>query len=51
MHTFCGGAYICHFMDEPERVEICRIKSFIIKTTLNGTTLYFEDPGLVFQKR
>ena len=35
---------------EPEQVEICRIKSYIIKSTLNVTALYFEDPGLVFDQ-
>ena len=35
---------------EPELVEICRIKSYIIKSTLNVATLYFEDPGLVFEQ-
>ena len=32
-------------------VEICRIKSYIIKNTLNVTALYFEDSGLVFDQR
>ena len=36
---------------EPELVEICRIKSYIIKSTLNVATLYFEDPDLVFEQR
>ena len=36
---------------EPEPVEICRIKSYIIKSTLNVTALYFEDSGLVFDQR
>ena len=36
---------------EPEPVEICRIKSYIIKSTLNVTVLYFEDGGLVSDKR
>ena len=36
---------------EPEPVEICRIKSYIIKSTLNVAALYFEDPGHVFDKR
>ena len=35
---------------EPEPVEICRIKSYIIKGTLNVTALYFEDPCLVFDQ-
>ena len=35
---------------EPELVEICRIKSYIIKSTLNVAALYFEDPGLVFNQ-
>ena len=33
---------------EPEQVEICKIKSYIIKSTLNVAALYFENPGLVF---
>ena len=36
---------------EPEPVEICRIKSYIIKSILNVAALYFEDPGLVFDQR
>ena len=36
---------------EPEPVEICRIKSYIIKSTLNVAALYFEDLGLVFEQR
>ena len=36
---------------EQELVEICRIKSFIIKSTHNIAALYFEDPGLVFEQR
>ena len=32
-------------------VEICRIKSYIIKNTLNVAALYFEDSGLVFDQR
>ena len=36
---------------KPELVEIYRIKSYIIKKTLNVVALYFEDPGLVFGKR
>ena len=36
---------------EPELVEICRIKSYINKSTLNVAALYFEDPGLVFDQR
>ena len=36
---------------EPEPVEICRIKSFGIKSTLSVAALYFEDPGLVFDQR
>ena len=36
---------------EPEPVEICRIKSYIIKSTLTVAALYFEDPGLVFDQR
>ena len=36
---------------EPEPVEICQIKSFFIKSTLNVAALYFEDLGLVFDKR
>ena len=32
---------------EPESVEINRIKSYIIKSTLNVAALYFEDPDLV----
>ena len=35
---------------ELEQVEICRIKSYIIKITLNVAALYFEDPGLVFDQ-
>ena len=35
----------------PERVEICSIKSYIIKSSLNVATLYFEDPGIVFDQR
>ena len=35
---------------EPEQVEICRIKSYIIKSTLNVAALYFEDSGLVFDQ-
>ena len=35
---------------EQELVEICRIKSYIIKSTHNIRALYFEDPGLVFDK-
>ena len=31
---------------ETEPVGICRIKSYIIKITLNVTALYFEDPAL-----
>ena len=31
---------------EPEPDGICRIKSYIIKSTLNATALYFEDLGL-----
>ena len=29
----------------------CRIKSYIIKSTLNCTALYFEDQSLVFDQR
>ena len=36
---------------EPELVEICRISNYIIKSTLNVAALYFEDLGLVFDKR
>ena len=36
---------------EPEPVEIRRIKSYIIKSTLNVAALYFEDPCLVFDQR
>ena len=36
---------------EQEPVEICRIKSYIIKSTLNVAALYFEDPSLVFDQR
>ena len=32
-------------------VEICRIKSYIIKYTLNVAALYFEDSGLAFDHR
>ena len=55
MHTFvevltftilCIGLLV-----EPEPVEITRIKSCIIKSTLNVAALYFEDAGLVFNKR
>ena len=35
---------------EPEQVEICRIKSYFIKSTLNVAALYFEDPDLVFDQ-
>ena len=35
---------------ESEPVEICRIKRYIIKSTLNVAALYFEDPGLVFDQ-
>ena len=35
---------------EPEQDEICRIKSYIIKSTLNVAVLYFEDPGLAFDQ-
>ena len=35
---------------EPEPVEIYRIKSYIIKSTLIVMALYFEDPGLVFDQ-
>ena len=35
---------------KPEPVEICRIKSYIIKSTLNVAALYFEDLGLVFDQ-
>ena len=31
---------------EPEQVEISRIKSYIIKSTLNVAALYFEDRAL-----
>ena len=55
MHTFCGGAYICilwiGLLIEPEPVEICRIKSYIIKCTLYVAALYFEDPGFAFDQR
>ena len=50
MHTFCGGAWI-GLLIEPEAVEICRIKSYIIKSTLNVAAMYFEDPGFVFDQR
>ena len=30
--------------------EICRINSYIIKSTLYVVALYFEDPGLVFDQ-
>ena len=33
---------------EPELVKICRIKSYIIKSTLSVGALYFKDTGLVF---
>ena len=36
---------------EPEPAEICRIKSYIIKNTLNIEAPYFEDTGLVFDQR
>ena len=36
---------------EPEPVEICRIKSYIIKSALNVAALYFEDMSLVFDQR
>ena len=35
---------------ETEPVEICRSKSYIIKSTLNVMALYFEDRGLVFDQ-
>ena len=35
---------------EPEPVEICRFKSYIFKSTLNVTDLYFGDSGLVFDQ-
>ena len=35
---------------EPEPAEICRIKSYIIKNTLNIAALYFEDTGFVFDQ-
>ena len=50
MHTFCGGAWI-GLLIEPEPVEICRIKSYIIKSTLNVAAMHFEDPGFVFDQR
>ena len=31
---------------EPELVEICRIKSYIIKSTLNVAALYLKTPAL-----
>ena len=34
-----------------EQVEIRRIKSYIIKSTLNVPALYFEDLGLVYDQR
>ena len=36
---------------EPEPVEICRIKSYIIKSTLNVVALHFKDPDIVFHQR
>ena len=36
---------------EPEPFKIGRIKSYIIKNTLNVAALYFEDPDLVFDQR
>ena len=33
---------------EPESVKVCRIKSYIIKSTLSVGVLYFKDTGLVF---
>ena len=38
-------------MIEPEPVEICRIKRYFMKSTLNVMALYFEDPGLTFDQR
>ena len=35
---------------EPGQVEICRIKSYIVKSTLNVAAFYFEDPVLVFDQ-
>ena len=35
---------------EPEQIDMCRIKSYIIKSTLNIAALYFEDPGHVFDQ-
>ena len=35
---------------EPEPVEICKIKSYSIKSTLSVTALYFEDLSLVFDQ-
>ena len=32
-------------------VEICRIKSYIIKNTLNVAALYFKGSGLAFDQR
>ena len=43
-------AILC-ILIEPEPVEICRNKNYIIKKTLNVMALYFEDPGLVFDQR
>ena len=36
---------------EPEPVEICIIKSYIIKSTINVAALYFQDTSLVFDQR
>ena len=36
---------------EPEPVEICRLKGYTIKSTLDVATLYFEDLDLVFDQR
>ena len=35
---------------KPEPIEICRIKSYIIKSALHVAALYFEDPRLVLDQ-